>query len=149
MIILGNLELYLLSAGGARHYLIHTKITSREGLVAEFAPAAAGLAGIFGRLELRRSLGKGWVRHGRKIPQKSLNQKRSNSSVCCPLRGARFKPDEQASAGSPRQALESPHRGVRPPAFQPGKDRLGCPHFPGQFSLRKADTVPGIDHGFG
>jgi hypothetical protein len=68
MSILGDLEPYLLNTGGAGHGGIHAIIASREGLVAELATVASGLAGIFGLSELRRSWGKVWVRHARKIP---------------------------------------------------------------------------------
>jgi hypothetical protein len=58
MVILGDFKLYLLNASATRHGPVHAKITSREGLVAEFAAAASGFAGIFCRSELRRSMGK-------------------------------------------------------------------------------------------
>jgi hypothetical protein len=56
--ILGDFEFYLLNAGATRRGPIHAKITSRDGLVAEFATVAAGLGGIFGRPELGRIFGK-------------------------------------------------------------------------------------------
>ena len=67
---------------------------------------------------------------------------------CFPLCVARFKTDEQTSAGGGPSA-RGPHRGTYTSAFQPRNHGLGRPHLPRQFRLRKPDAVPCFEDSFG